>query len=490
MLQTAGGMPGSWTQDRNEQARHYTGWVYVAIRAIAKTIAGAQPQVGVIRRGEDLLVRKRKGATFLSKHACRKALASVQDNEEIEPVPETHPLVQLLRNPNKPDTAYTFFFRMSMWLRATGNTYIWISEKNALGHPLEMFIIPSNWIWPCKGSLADPTEYEVRPRASYMGGQAVRIPGNDIIHVPYPGLLDPFDGFAPLSAGARWVDISESIDRSQWATFKNGVNSKILIELDKDKDSYSEEIIARFKARFRTKYQGEDNAGEPIVMEPGAKVVPMGNTPVEMDYINSSDAKRDEILALYGVSKSIVGMNENINRATADAAIANFVYREVCPDMMLLGQVLTEKLASRFDPSLVVYWPDLTPDDPEMELRKMQAGQAALAVTPNEWREYLGMEKFPKGGDDPMGPMGMVPYPFVSGAKPVQSLPMPDRYNGGDPNGNGLPDPTTGKPGQVVIDNGATKPNRDPFGVTTPSVDGIKVAGNRIRKLFSTNGHK
>lgn len=483
LLTTHGGIPGSWTQDRNEQARHLRGWVYVAIRSLAKMVAGAAPSVGIRRNGDDLLVRQEKGAKFLSRRARRKMLAQVQDHEDIEPAPQNHPLVKLLQNPNPPDTAWTFFYRSELFLRATGNLYWW-AVPNKLGLPCELWVIPSHWIWPCKGSLADPEEYEVRPRAAYWGGQAVRIPGDEIIHIRYPGLIDPFDGYSPLAAGATWIDNSESIDRSQWAKFKNGVNSDIMIELDKSLEGVDEAGMERLAARIHEKYVGENATGKPLVMSPGAKAVPLKTTPVEMDYIASGDQKRDWVLALFGVSKSLIGITEDANRASAEAAIANFVFREVGPDLMLLGQMVTEKLASRFDEKLVVYWPDLTPDDPEMALKKMTLGVQSLAVSRNELREFLDLEP-QEGADSPYGPIGAVEHPYKRVA-PV-GLPMPGRRPGQPVSTDGV-QPVVAETNGEAQANGQA--NRDPFGVSGSDVQAIKVARPWVSKFFSRNGHK
>lgn len=473
-------MPLSWTQNRAEQVRHFRGWNYVAIRAIAKMIAGATPQVGVIRGGDDLLVRQEKGAKFLTKTARRKALTSAQEHEEIEPLPNSHRLVKLLHNPNPPQVAWSFWYSLVVFKRLTGNGYVW-AVPDGLGLPCELWVIPSHWVHPI-GNPAAPDCYEIRPYTLRYGSRTFQIPGEEVIHIPDPGPLDPFDGYSAQSAGAGWIDTSESIDISRFATFKNGIHGQLIVEFDKAlHDTMDEVTLNRFMSRLNQKYGGEGNAGLAIGLHPGATLKPLKQTPTEMDYVASGDQMRDWVMALHGVSKSIVGIMEDVNRASADAAIANFVFREITPELMYLGQVLTEKLGKRFDERIEIYWPDLTPDDPEMQLKKVQIGITSMAISRNEIREFIGLEPWPDGGDEPLGPMGQVPYPAKM-QQPMGGLPMPVRYQGGQ-QGQVQPVEANGDGGHADVlemamaglDEGQTS---DPLGVQSPAVNRIKVGMN------------
>src|SRR5262245_37311025 len=78
--------PQAWTQDRMAQAQRYRGWPYIAIRAIAEELAGQQPQAAFVRSPEEMEERKRLGKKALPGYLRRKAMARVQEHEELEPV--------------------------------------------------------------------------------------------------------------------------------------------------------------------------------------------------------------------------------------------------------------------------------------------------------------------------------------------------------------------------------------------------------------------
>jgi hypothetical protein len=240
----------------------------------------------------------------------------------------------------------------------------------------------------------------------------VRFEADEVIHVKIPSPLHFVDGYARSQGIAEWIDIDTSKSRSQRNQFAQGAQPGPIISLEKEVEAPSDQEIERFKAQFRANYCSEEKAGLPFVLRAGIKEIAFGMTPQEMAYLQTGEQGRDFILGAFGVSKTNVGMVDAGSRANADAATATLLRAAVNPRLTLLGQVMTETIARDFDPSLVVYWLDVTPKDRQQTLAEYQAAQGALAVTRNEWRQnVLDLEPFEAGGDEPIGPMGMTEYP-------------------------------------------------------------------------------
>src|SRR5262245_20412091 len=168
------GWPGGWSQARFEQVQHFKGWTYVAVKKRAETIAGLAPHVARVKpttaRPDDLesrALRQRR----------QKALTLLEDDEELDTVALDHPLRLLLRNPNGPDTAWSFWYKWSMNLDLTGNAYLW-AVPNGLGAPAELWVLPSQWVYPVTtGRGRGLVEYfEVRPYGGQSGRGGVRLP--------------------------------------------------------------------------------------------------------------------------------------------------------------------------------------------------------------------------------------------------------------------------------------------------------------------------
>ncbi len=300
---------------------------------------------------------------------------------------------------------------------------------NKLGLPGEQYVLPSSWVFPrtLPGKLPGDSwvsYYEVRPWGQGGAGQTIHLRPDEVVHWGTPGPIHPYDGYSPLAAGGPWVDVSDSIDRSRAARFGNSITPDWALILS---DEYQDPTPAEMEA-LRNKlqgYMGEERTGLPFLVPPGMELSEVGRGPNEMDYTASSEQARDMIGALYRVGKSIVGITEEVNRATAIAARENFRHMAVRPFLSQLDAVLSEKLAKRFDPSLVVYHQEVGEFDPEEGLKEVAAG----VRTPNEYRAEIGLPPYEHGGDDPLIPSGQVVLPLNTGEETLPDLDtllMPD----------------------------------------------------------------
>lgn len=440
LLATGGVMgfyPG-WTAARQEQVRQYHGWTLLAVNAICREVAKVTPQVAYVVDAEEAEEHREKcvkqfgrsrGAMlharrFLTGEARRKSLTHVDQQEDLELVPSSHPLVRLLRRPNPKETEWSFYFKIVMFLELTGSAYLW-RVRNKLGKVIELYVIPSQWMQPRSGKDRNGEDqivawYDCRPTGGFGMAGTARFWADEIIHVAKPHPDNPIDGFSTLSGIGEWVDGSVAIDRSRRARFEQGPMPGGVVSIDKEAKEPSPQFIDRFKADFRSKYSGYERHGDVMVMGPGWEWSMAGASPAEMDWINSFDQFRDSIMAAFGVGKTQVGIAEVHSRAEVETLRANFIYSTINPIFSFVGQVFTRELAHEYDERLRVFWPDAAPDDRAQRLAEYTGGAQFAAVTPNDYRQnVLGLEPYENGGDDPIAPMGLAPLPLQSGEEDI-----------------------------------------------------------------------
>lgn len=413
---------GTWGSNRHEQVRHDTGWNYIGTKIVCEEFAMVPPQVAYILPPEQATAERRALGRFMTKAMRRKILANVQEHEELELVDSDHRLYQLLRNPNPVDTGYDLWNELCLYLEVCGNSYLW-KVRDVLGMVKELWVLPANWVRPRTNTLdgSMPTKfvewYEVNPKGFLTGSGFVRIPAEDIIPFMYKNPANKFDGLAPTQAVAPWIDVAESIDLSQFASFKNRAVTDVVIELDPKFSDPKKDDLKRAQQEFKDKYGGEGNVGVPWILAPGASAKKLSPTPAEMDYVRSAEQARDWCLAARRVSKIIAGIDEAGSYNNMITSTANFVMRTMKPKRMMVGQRLTENLAKEFDVRLCIFWPDTTPEDPAQVLAERTAMLEHAVITQNEWRADIGKEPFPHGGDEPMY-QGQE-QGWVSGKKPL-----------------------------------------------------------------------
>lgn len=98
----------------------------------------------------------------------------------------------------------------------------------------------------------------------------------------------------------------------------------------------------RFLAKWDERLRGPNKSHRPITIggPPGspASVTKLADNMKDMDMINGRTFTRDAVLEHFGVPREIMGITQNSNRATADAA--QYIYAK---------NVLTPKLKNRQD---------------------------------------------------------------------------------------------------------------------------------------------
>lgn len=397
----------SWSDNRYEMVRHFRHWVYVAIDRIATTCAMHQPNVSLVR---DLNSQPYRDASEERRLLTirNKALTPLKLHEALEPVGSTHPLVRLFEDPNEPDTSYDLFYETVMYLKLTGNSYWWL-PPNAFGKPGAIWVLPAHWVYPRIGKNGDIETYDLRP----VEGNYLRfaIPSADVIHFRSKSPISKIDGYGALTAGNQWVDTQESMDRTRWFSFRNGIFPGVSVEFDAGVKLPNETDLDRIEARLMSRYGNEHNANRPLMVPPGAHVKKVQLTPNELMFCESEDQLRDQILALFGVPSSIAMVVADQSYGALLSSQAGFFMHTINPLFRYLGGNTTEKLARpRYDRNLRTWWEDRTPQDPELLERQLATDLAYGARTMNEVRQLRGKE--PYEGDwanEPWIPLNTVP---------------------------------------------------------------------------------
>lgn len=380
----------NWTDDRVAMVRAFRGWTYIAVDRIATAVASKPPNVSLVRTAADPGKRER----WIPEFGRQKALTPLLSHEQLELVPQNHPLCRLLTDPNEPDTAWDLWYQTTMFLCLTGTAYWWV-PPNVAGKPAAVWCIPSSWVRPRVGRDGALCAFDLYPtEGPYM---RYSLPAEDVIYFKRPSPLSMVDGYSALTAGSRWVDTSDSIDKSWWFTFKNGIFPGVGVEFDAGAKLPSEADLDRIETRLMQRYGGEHNTNRPILVPPGAKVRKLQLTPGELMFLESSEAMRDRILALFGVPAAIAQVDSGMTAGGILGAQTSFMMLTINPLLHFFGAHLTEKLAQpRYQQGLRVWWEDRTPQDPELLERQLNTDLAYCSRSPNELRSLRGLEPYPE----------------------------------------------------------------------------------------------
>jgi phage portal protein BeeE len=423
--------PAAWTENKDELIRRYKGPVYVAVGAIAKRICAQTPIVADRR--------KRKSG------------------EKLEPITD-HPLAELLEHPNNLMPPWELWFLTIAWRLLTGDSYWWIA-RNGFKLPSEIWPLPPPWVRAVPSQTKFVGSYEV---TGVFARDPVYIDAADIVHMREPNVdwngSGRFYGGSVLKSADNVVASVEAIVNRQYAHFKSFVPTGLHFHTDKE---LTEDQLKQHYAAIQTMYRLAERDGRPIVTHANYQVSEWNKSPREMDYMRSLDIGYNYILSMFGVSKTIAGLIEGVQRANYYGSMVSFNDNVVAPLLVLQGQYLTLELAREFDENLVVYYESPRVDDVDRLRADIQTAIAAGAVTPNEIRELmLSLPSYQHGGDRPIiggaeGPVGNADENVFEQEQAAQQA-MAGAAGFGQPPGQ---EPA---PGQVEEGMDASSPNEPP----------------------------
>lgn len=446
-------------QDRQtaEQTKAYKHWTYVALSRIANYVStffpnfSYQPNAPESPDRQSMKELKQAYARRLNnrmhglpvnefgysvqsvnwlktKYKKRVTQSGVRP-EELQPIPANSPIVELLCYPNEYQSYGQLTQEFCLNKRLTGRAYLWVipnrirSEYAPNGLPAELHVLPTRWVEEKFKPSGELEGYLVTPDGDIRRQKMIR-PSN-MVKATNTDPVDKLKGKSEVQAGESWIDNSEDIERSRRASFANGRNPDVIVSLDEETFKSSSgkmskgELIDLIKERFRQRTKGVEKHGEPLIQPPGVTITPYSLSPREMDFGISGDTMRDNVLALHGVHHIIAGISKDYNRATSLAAWGVFCQISANPELLAWAEVL-QKLADRFNPRILVWFDDCTPEDPELALQRMKAGLEAGAVSLDEYRAFVGL--------DPMGtpeyesgymPAGKIPVSMALDTEPL-----------------------------------------------------------------------
>jgi HK97 family phage portal protein len=375
-------------------------------------------------------IENNKGFVYASVNAKAREVMAIDwrlfqvdgdDHEE----KKDHDILDLLDAPNDSMNGLKLKYLLSACLDLTGNAFVYLEGvKNELDKPKALYLMPADKVRPVIDRRSWP--YQLVGYTMRLETREYTFKPYEIVHFDLPNVADHFNGYSPVMAGAEYIDNDNYAMEFNRKFFINGARPAGFLE----SDFVAETQIEVLKIGFMDMHGGIDNMNRIGVLPKGVKWAPSGSSPKDMDFKNMSEDMRDRILAMFGVSRTILGTAESdTNRSTAETADYVFSKRVVKPHMMLICAVLNDRLVPRYGDDLYISFIDPVPEDKAFRVQEMQAAMGNQPLlTANEGREsYLGRGPV-EGGDTLMAPTMMAPIGSSDGN--TDAAPQPEN----DPN--------------------------------------------------------
>ena len=306
----------------------------------------------------------------------------------------SHPFLDFMDQPNPlyEMTSSAIWRLQAIFLMLKGEGYF-IIERYSDGTPAELWPVPTHWVQmtPYQGNPF----YQVRTTDGYMMNVSV----DDMFVMRDLKPLDPYRrGLGQAEALADEVETDEYAAKFQKKFFYNDATPGIVISMPGANDDQQTRFLAKWDERLR----GPNKSHRPITIggPPGspAAVTKLADNMKDMDMINGRTFSRDAVLEHFGVPREIMGITQNSNRATADAAQYIYAKNVLTPKLKNRQDAINRQLLPAYGEDLEWEFDDIIPHDQEFEKAVALDGWNNGLLTKNEAREKLGMEPA-KNGD-------------------------------------------------------------------------------------------
>lgn len=300
-----------------------------------------------------------------------------------------HPFLELMRRPNPlfEMTASALWKLHMEYLLLKGEAYC-IIERYPDGIPAEMWPVPPQWVQtlPYQGFPF----YTIRTTSGTMMNVSV----DDMFTQKDLNPADPYmRGLGQAESVADEVEIDEYAAKFQKNFFYNGATPDTVVVLpgadDKQIKRFRETWIDKFAGVFRSHgvevFSAPKEGNMPTVNK-------LSDNMKDLDMVNGRIFTRDAIMEHFGVPREIMGITQNSNRATADAAQYIYAKNVLWPRLMQRQDAINLQLLSSYGKDLYWEYDDVIPHDVEFDKAVAMEGWQNGLLTKSESKELLGME--------------------------------------------------------------------------------------------------
>lgn len=270
-----------------------------------------------------------------------------------------------------------------------GEVFWYISKGERMGKPFAIYLLD-----PAAMTIMVANE-RVTGYVYQKDGERVLFELDEIKHFKYYNPANTWRGKSPLQAAGIFVKSSRYVN-----TYVNNFleNNAIPAGVVVAKSDVNDADWQLFKDQWVSRYSGIDNSGKTgFVRGSDLDFVQTGLSLGDVDFSIMKEVSRDDILVMLGVSKPIMNIFDDINRASAVTAQQLFAQSYTSPELKAISRKLSRTVAKAYGPEFRVGNSNPVPEDRELKLKEYANGVGKW-FTPNEAREAYGEDAI-TGGD-------------------------------------------------------------------------------------------
>jgi HK97 family phage portal protein len=372
------------SMSKSEALKEYKRYVYTIVNAISDDVAKIDFQITRTLKGGD---------------------TNVVTN---------HRFIKLMRRPN-PDYTKRAFIKLhetymglcgeSFWYIVRGETTKMAKYLTLLRPDLVDVVIEKD---KTKNPLGLVSGY-----VYHNDGKTIPFDKKEIIHFKNANPNNPYRGIGPIEAAVEYVKTERLASEFTMNSINNAGRPSGILNI---KGTIGQEEYDQIKKRFKTEYSGTSNAGKTMIIK-GADQVDFVKLGMELSEVTMRELKemsRDDIMIMYRTSKTMLGITDDVNRASAKEAKSVWFENVIIPRMDTLVDGLDGFIMDEFKSEDI----ELSYEDPSPKYLDVRSEEWSLGhnkwLTTNqiirERNDFLGTDvEEVEGGDEIYQSIALVP---------------------------------------------------------------------------------
>ena len=224
-----------------------------------------------------------------------------------------HPFLDVMRKSNQKKQSFKELLQLiSTSLDLYGKAYLYV-QRGVRGEPLNMYHLPSKMVT----EILDGQGLYV----DYYLFNGVKYSADDIITCRIPDPDNSFNGKSTVSAFNYTLDVEYNQNKFQNSFYESGALMDLIHETE---SRLGDPEFQRLKTEVDDGYRGVKNSGKTLLLENGLKAKSFQQSMKDVELVPARKQIRDEILTVFRVPKTMLGIADDVNRANAAEAIKMF----------------------------------------------------------------------------------------------------------------------------------------------------------------------
>lgn len=307
-------------------------------------------------------------------------------------IDQSHPFNEVLEGQEGGNDLSELLYAHSISMDMYGESFWYFSKGETSNKPFGIYLLdPSAMTVMVSGSRVTGYVYQ-------KDGDRLVLELDEVMHRYIPSSRTPFRGHGPMQAAGWFIKSSRYL-----YTYMNNFmdNNAIPAGVVVAEGGVDDNDWKLFKEQWTAKYSGVANAGKTgFLRGKDIDFLKTGLSLGDVDFDKLKNSSRDDVMVMFGISKPMMAIFDDINRASATVARQLFAITFTKPELMSLKRKLTKKVSKWYGAQFRVESTNPVPEDEDSKLAMYEKG-TGIWVTPNEARAAYGLPPIP-GGDQLM----------------------------------------------------------------------------------------